>query len=55
MVEYALLTAGAGLRTMATTAGTWLAEIPWVQVGYAALGLIALRLLWRAFTRPRAS
>lgn len=55
MVEYALLLVGAGLRTMATAAGNWFADIPWTRVGYVALGLIVLRLTWWALTRPRAS
>jgi len=55
MVEYALLMAGAGLRTMAATAGAWVADISWIRVGYVVLGLIVLRVAWRALTHPRAS
>ena len=55
MVEYAILVAklsGATMGTFTRTAEVWLSRVNWELVGYAALALIALRLVtWALKTR----
>ena len=53
MVEYALLTAGAGLRSLATAAAGWISTVDWSLVWYVALALVALRIAFWAFAPRR--
>ena len=52
MVEYALLVAGTSLATFGSftrSAEVWLSRLNWEVVGYAGLGLVALRIAAWAF------
>jgi hypothetical protein len=47
MVEYAVLLAGtslAALGSFAQSAELWLSRLNWEAIGYAVLGLVALRI-----------
>jgi hypothetical protein len=55
MVEYAVLVAGnslAALGSFTRSAELWLSRVNWEVVGYAVLGLVALRIAVWAF-KPR--
>lgn len=52
MVEYAVLVAHSSLVTLAPyarSAELWLSRLNWEVIGYAALGLVALRIAAWAF------
>jgi hypothetical protein len=52
MVEYAVLVAHSSLATLgafARSAELWLSRLNWEVIGYAALGLVALRIAAWAF------
>ena len=52
MVEYAVLlaqTASSRIGALAGSAEMWLGRVNWELLGYAALGLVALRIAARAF------
>jgi hypothetical protein len=52
MVEYAILVAETSMASFASytrSAEVWLSRLNWEMVGYAALGLVALRIAAWAF------
>ena len=52
MVEYAILGAQTALATVGTfarSAEMWLGRLNWQVIGYAAMGLVALRIAAWAF------
>ena len=53
MIEYALLIAGSGLRSFATTAEHWASDVNWNVVAYLAAALLALRIAFWAFSPRR--
>ena len=49
MVEYAILVAGTALRSLAYDVSSFVADINWAYVGYAALLAVVLRMAFWAF------
>lgn len=53
MVEYAILVAGTGLRSLAADVSSFADGLNWTFVGYIALLLLALRIAFWAFSPTR--
>ena len=53
MVEYAILVAGSSLRGLAADISNFSDNLNWTLIGYAALALVALRVVTWAFRPTR--
>jgi hypothetical protein len=53
MIEYALLIAGNGFGTIASTVNAYFYRIDWAVVSYVLLALVVLRIAYWALTKPR--